>query len=287
MIGPAGWSQRLNVVLGAPLDRLEFHHLERLMAEAVREAEDLDFKEALYADTDATKDELAADIASFANHRGGIILLGVAEADGAASGLPGVAVSDGEERRMTQIVAARVTPYVDFRIHRITGPGSLDNGFFALIVPPSASRPHALPRDGRLRFPRRDGTTRRWLAEAEIADLYRDRFRQADDAVSRLTRIIDEALPALAEDAQQPRVVLSLVPTASSDIPNDAKRLQEIETWAGSSSTARSTVFCSTTTRPCALVFAGPGCLTPTTPPHRSGPMQSFTLMEPRRRPPS
>ena len=133
---------------------------------------------------------------------------------------------------MTQIVAARVTPYVDFRIHRITGPGSLDNGFFALIVPPSASRPHALPRDGRLRFPRRDGTTRRWLAEAEIADLYRDRFRQADDAVSRLTRIIDEALPALAEDAQQPRVVLSLVPTASSDIPNDAKRLQEIETWA-------------------------------------------------------
>ena len=94
---------------GRTLGSVEFQHLERLMAEAVREAENLDFKEALYADTDATKDELAADIASFANHRGGIILLGVAEADGAASGLPGVAVSDGEERRMTQIVAARVS----------------------------------------------------------------------------------------------------------------------------------------------------------------------------------
>ena len=45
------------------------------MAEAVREAENLDFKEALYADTDATKDELAADIASFANHRGGSFCL--------------------------------------------------------------------------------------------------------------------------------------------------------------------------------------------------------------------
>jgi hypothetical protein len=223
----------LHGVLGKPPSQLQHDDLVALVAAAVREADDLDFKESLYGNSDRDRGELAADIAGFANARGGVILIGIAERDGAAISLESVPVSDGEEQRMTQIIAGLVVPYIDVAIRRIDSPTDTGQGFYVLVIPPSASRPHAVSRNGSLRYPRRDGTTRRWLAEAEIADLYRDRFRETEDAASRVERIIDEVVAGLAPDAHQPSVVVGLVPTASTNIPNDTRRLREIEMWAG------------------------------------------------------
>lgn len=233
VLGPSGWSRRLDAVLGVPVDRLGIEDLDALVSSGVREADDLDFKLGLYGNSDADRVELAADVAALANHRGGLILLGVEEADGAATRLPAVAVSDDEERRMTQIIAGLVAPYVDVQIRRIDDPSAADRGFFVLVVPPSPGRPHAVMRDKKLQYPRRDGTTRRWLVEAEVADLYRDRFRQADDVTDRIGRIIDETLAGLDPEPHYPRVVVGLVPTASSEVPNNAARLREIKDWAG------------------------------------------------------
>ena len=67
--------------------------------------------------------------------------------------------------------------------------------------------------DRNLRFPRRDGTTTRWLTEPEVADEYRDRFRTASDQVGRVKQILDEGFGAmdLAEGAFV--VGLAIVPT--------------------------------------------------------------------------
>lgn len=226
------WATRLHAVLGAPIDRLSFADLERVVAEAVREDDDLDFKQSLYGGGDADKRELAADVASLANRRGGILVLGVEEEDGAADQLLAVSVSDGEEQRMRSIVASLVLPYVELSIRRIDHPNEPDQGFYVLIVPPSAMAPHAVRKDRDLRYPRRDGTTTRWLSESEVADAYRDRFRIAADQGARADRLVRELFQEI-DPEDDPWIVVSLVPTqAANEVQNDTERVGAVELWA-------------------------------------------------------
>jgi hypothetical protein len=224
----AGWLRRILAVLGAPLGELQASHIRALAAEAISEASDLEFKESLYGASERNKQELCKDIAGMRNATGGVIVLGVSERQSLAADSPGVALSDAEERRMRQIVASGTAPYAEFGIVAVPDSGP-ERGFYLLVAPPSAARPHAVVTNEALRYPRRDGTLTRWLTEVEVADLYRDRFRGQANQLERLARIGAEATGQIELDA--PWLVVSAVPNHGGSLPISFAARRELEEW--------------------------------------------------------
>ena len=90
-------------------------HILGLVDAQVGESFDLDFKQSLYPQPDNKRD-LAGDVAAMANTAGGVIVLGVADVQGRAVAAEGVALSDGEVRRMHQLIASGVAPMPLFDI---------------------------------------------------------------------------------------------------------------------------------------------------------------------------
>lgn len=72
---------RVTDLLGTPPTQVTEQDLARLVDGAVREDADLDFKGAPYGSSDADKRELGADVAAMANSRGGLIIIGIEDAD--------------------------------------------------------------------------------------------------------------------------------------------------------------------------------------------------------------
>jgi len=104
-------SRRLEALLGADLDAARYAHFRSLVQAQVSESFDLDFKREHYGSADRDKLALAGDVAAIASSAGGIIVLGIEEdAHARAVAAPGVTISDGEIRRIHQIIADRVAP---------------------------------------------------------------------------------------------------------------------------------------------------------------------------------
>jgi hypothetical protein len=189
--------------------------MQRLVDGAVREDVDLDFKKPLYGTSDSAKRKLAGDVAALANAVGGVLVLGVRDEDAVAVELTPVGLSDAEELRMRQIVAANVAPHPRVAIHRVPSAAEPSKGWYLIEVPPSPWAPHAVRVGDGLRYPRRDGSGIRWLSESEVADAYRNRFESARDQVARLEEVRrqgEEALPA-------PDDACWLIVTAVPDVP--------------------------------------------------------------------
>jgi hypothetical protein len=223
------WGSRLRDVFGAPLQEIGVGHIEALVKDAVREAADLDFKQALYGKGDPNKQELCKDIAAMRNDRGGVIVLGVKDRDGVAVDSPGVALSEGEERRMLQIVAAGTAPHAAFQIQRIDG-ATKGHGYYLLVAPPSPYRPHGVIVDEGFRYPRRDGPTTRYLSEVEVSDLYRSRFFGESDQRERLERVAHGASNAI-DHSQGAWLVLAAVPNDAGALPMSFTERTALEEW--------------------------------------------------------
>lgn len=223
-------SRRLESVLGAPLDELKAKHLHSLIAVGVQEAFDLDFKQALYGNSDRDRRSLAGDVAALANTGGGVILLGVEEDDQArATAAPGVDITDAEVARMRQVVASLVAPMPVFDILSVVDPGAgtgtdgTVRGFIVVAVPRSSAAPHAVLINDALRFPARNGATTRYLSEPEVATAYRNRFASAQRQAERVEEIEQEAIGRLAIDDRYGWLIVSLVP----DLPGDLRLSEE------------------------------------------------------------
>ena len=188
---------RLTFRLGAELTELTSAHLQALCDLRMPEDADLDFKSEDSYTTSGPDglDELAKDVTALANARGGLIIIGIVEdSQGCAESLSEVAVSDKKIGQMYNGLRARVVPYLpDISISNleiVTGSGK---GYVLIAVPGSAIAPHAVRMTSRPQysFARRLGRTTAWLEESEIAALYRDRFRLAEEHRDKVLKVLE------------------------------------------------------------------------------------------------
>ncbi len=219
---------RLRDALGADVEALSAADLERAVVNKVQESFDLEFKAVLYPPTDGGRHELAEDVAAIANTRGGLVVLGIKDANGRAEALIPVAVSDGEDRRMRNVIADLVFPQPDWYVRQIVDAGSGGSGFYALVIHPSALKPHGVFINRKnLRYPVRDQTRNRFLSESEVADAYRGRFRQAEEDKSRLHQVHDDGCLPL-EPVREVWATLALVPVVRGRMPISRAKVEEL-----------------------------------------------------------
>jgi hypothetical protein len=188
---------RLAFRLGADLTELTPAHLQALCDLRMPEDADLDFKseDSYTTSGPGGLDELAKDVTALANARGGLIIIGIIEdSQGCAESLSEVAVSDKKIGQMYNGLRARVVPYLPdiwiSNLEMVTGSGK---GYVLIAVPGSAIAPHAVRVTSRPQysFARRLGRTTAWLEESEIAALYRDRFRLAEEHRDRVLKVLE------------------------------------------------------------------------------------------------
>lgn len=194
-------SARLEVLLGHEAAGLSLSDIEKLVGSDVAEGVDLDFKRELYGNSDSDKRALACDVAALANTGGGLILLGVEEDDHArVASVPGVALSDGEQRRITQIIAGNVAPVPRFEVLPLPSDADPAHGVYMLAVERTVAAPHAVVVGDSLRFPRRNGATTRYLTEPEVAEAYRARLSGLAEQQARMATVWEQGMSSLDVD---------------------------------------------------------------------------------------
>jgi hypothetical protein len=126
-------SQRLEDPLGDRLKVLDHQNIADLVGNPdAGEWEDLDYKRAHYATDEHGREELAKDVAALANHVGGLIVLGMAEAGGVPSKVFDVDLDDQHLRRIRQVVANNTAPLVLYEPILLRNPASPGRGFLLL-----------------------------------------------------------------------------------------------------------------------------------------------------------
>lgn len=221
-------SPRLTALFGAPPESVTYEQLAALEGNhAAAEAEDLDHKEPYESGEDGTQ-SIAVDIATFANHRGGVILIGMVDANAIPSKVVEVDLSDAVKRRINESAAQRIFPMPQYAVRMVPNPATITDkvpkGFILIIIPPSSHAPHAVIRPGDkgiIRWPRRHGSKKIWLSESEIAAAYRRRFTAAADQVQRLTEVREEMRNAVSGLSTINNPGALLIVSLSPDIAGD------------------------------------------------------------------
>ena len=151
---------------------------------ALGEDTDLELKEARFRGSRVPgprRDDLADELAAFANARGGHLVLGVSD-DRTPQGLdPGQL--DALSNLVTEICSDSVKPPLDFSILRVQAPGPAAGGALVVEIPESATV-HRSP-GGHFR---RRGDTKRQMDSAEIRRL--SQARGQSDAAATDTQVV-------------------------------------------------------------------------------------------------
>lgn len=184
----------LRGIFGVPVAQIDAAAIERAVDNGAAENDQLDWKQVPYAKGEGG--EIAKDLAALANHRGGIIVIGVAddEQSHAATGTTPVTIAATEVgKQVRQAAASNIQPFLTGFSVRQTDTASGGEGHYVIIeVAPSRDAPHALipggPNGRTLSYPVRNGAETRFLKEFEVAVRYRDRAAsRADLDASLLT----------------------------------------------------------------------------------------------------
>ncbi|MGW7610307.1 AlbA family DNA-binding domain-containing protein [Streptomyces sp. NPDC054766] len=217
-------SRRLEVLLGNSLDAVSYGALAALANNSeAAEAEDLDYKRELLAADDKGKEELAKDVAAFANHIGGVIVVGMADVKGIPAKVMDSDVFDAHQRHLQQVVVRYTAPPVRFDMRAVHNPDDPGRGFLLLAVPRSPYGPHAVTApptkatEAALRYPRRGASKTDWLTETDVATAYHRRFSSVADRGRRLADVEQELLRSLPV-SNVAHLVVSVAPEVSGDM---------------------------------------------------------------------
>ncbi|NIL59991.1 hypothetical protein [Salinispora arenicola] len=120
---------------------------------------------------------------------------------------------------------------------QVEDPADPGHGFLVIWVARSAGAPHAFSPQGSGRhYPRRVGTEKNWLSEAEIAEAYRARFAGLAERLDLADKIETDFLKRLSTD--QTFVIVTLVPDLPGmfTIDNEAPKPSPLPTSTNTSS---------------------------------------------------
>jgi hypothetical protein len=196
--------------------------VRRLVEIGLEEHLQLEYKSALYEDTDRGNREFLQDICMFANSSGGILLLGISERraeDGQPTGIPDPAAPLGIELPNPEMVLAaydaRVTAAVEERLP--LEMAAIDVGqprrVIAIRVPDSVRKPHAVSYQGRIYFPGRRERQRYSLSVREIKELTMrtaSRLQQSEET-------LNNALSQLTLAQDRPYLIAGILPVFFED----------------------------------------------------------------------
>jgi hypothetical protein len=131
------------------LEQIKHADLQELIQEKWLEGKAIDYKRDMYGGSDSHKKELLKDVSSFANTDGGDLIIGVDEAGGLPTAIPGVAVADvdAEKLRLEETIRRGIEPRIDFAIHAVdAGSGTV---VFIIRVRESWILPHRVVYQGK------------------------------------------------------------------------------------------------------------------------------------------
>ena len=235
-------SPELEAVIGGPLDAAGLTEvaLQGLVSGQAHEGELLDFKRRSYSaarDSAAAwspEQEFAKDVTAFANHRGGMLLIGVEDVGEVAVSYEAPVADPGtEEQRLRRALLNNASPPP--RVEFVAIPSDEGGHYLAVVIPPSPAAPHAtLGRPGDSRRPLhyfiRDGADVRPLTEGEVADRYRRRAAAALDRVARRERTAEEGREALRR-GEGLWLYLTVVPEGPTPGVLDAAAVHDADQW--------------------------------------------------------
>lgn len=228
-----------------PIDGLTFSDVAAMVtAGGLREGRTLDLKQAPVGGRDEDKREFLADVSALANTAGGDIVFGITEAQGEATGTPGIDMADpdAETLRLEGILRTGLEPRLPrFELRWLPGPGS--KGLLILRTPRSYLGPHRVTFRGHGHF---YGRTNAGKTAMDVAGL-RTAFLATEGLHQSIRRFRSERL-GIIEAGEGPstleagaKIVLHLVPleafAAEQDIGID--RLQDRLDPVGSSGNVR------------------------------------------------
>lgn len=164
----------------------DFAAIQSLLSNQVPESEIIDYKRDCYGRNDADKRELLKDVSSFANSRGGHIIIGVDERAGVPTEIIGINATvdiDAEIQFMVQVINSGFDPAsTSVQVRPVVS----DDGIRCLVmdIPRSSIAPHRIAFGKYHKFFVRDSNGKHEATMPELKNLFtigelgRNRFRE-------------------------------------------------------------------------------------------------------------
>ena len=187
------------------IDQITTEEINSLIENQVPEGQHIEYKREFKFDTDANKKELLADVCSFANSGGGIILYGIEEEkdeNNKNTGLPkqitGLTINIDETiGSLDESIRKNIEPVLIGS--KIESREAKEKTLLVLFIPRSSNHPHRVTFKGSKKFYKRYGTSK---DEIPIEELQNDflRGRELSKRISefrseRITKILSNETP--------------------------------------------------------------------------------------------
>lgn len=178
-------------MLPKPIDGLAYSDVAAMVEAGLREGRTLDFKQALVGDAGDDKREFLADVSALANTAGGDIVFGITEAQGEATGSPGIELADpdAEVLRLEAVLRSGLEPRLP-RVELRWLPGPDGKGLLILRTPRSYLGPHRVTFRNHGHF---YGRTNAGKTSLDVTEL-RAAFLAAEGVHDRIRRFRNERL---------------------------------------------------------------------------------------------
>jgi len=177
----------LHRYLGDPPGPLNDDMVERAIAQALRETDDLDWKSELPPLGAIPNSDFPKDVAAMANSGGGTLVFGVTERQKAATGRKDTGeLTEAYERGLRSAAVTAVSPPIfGLEVAQVGEPG---NQCVVVVIPPSVDGPHLIYKRDYFGAPIRNDADTVWMKERQIEAMYQARF----DERRRSTAVLDK-----------------------------------------------------------------------------------------------